>query len=1506
MTRSARSSLLLRAFRVIAGAVLLATCSTETGFAPRTRIESRFDASYLFQAGGEYTIPIDQVVLTLRRESDNSIAFSRTLTSAEYQQSGGDLVITVTFELTSNPENFLFDAVAYSGGVEYYRASGSVTASANTTTTTPPITPTYTGPGAGADSVHIPAVTTLLGGQSATLTGDVYQGGSIVPGVPIAWSSSDSNEIVPVANGLKTATVIAPATGAGNVTITAKTPTGLTTSGAVQYSPAPTSIVKISGDGQSVPIGTQAAQPLVVEVRDPTSAPLPNVSVTFAVVAGPTGTSVSPTTIATNGQGRAQATLTAGTAAGPITVTATGQGIATPATFTATATQPVGAPATVTPNSAVTQSGIVNQLVTAPPSVIVRDAAGQPVPGATVTFAVAGGGGSLAGASQTTNASGIATVGSWRLGQIAGANTVTATVTGITPASFSATGTATAPLTVTKDSGDAQTGSPSTALANPLVVQVQDSFANVVSGATVAWSVTAGGGSVAPTSATTDVNGRSRTTWTLGATGTQTARATVGTLAPANFSATVNTGPPGISLAFVGIPDVGVGRTATVRATSSVPAGAGGVAVTLTSDATALVQVQAPATVTIPQGGTTADFSVLGVAVGSTTLRANATGYTEGTLAITVQNRNISVPPALNVPYGQTASLPIQLPAPAPAGGVSFTVVSSSPGNVSVASSPVTIAAGGQTANATLNGVLPGPATITVSNPSYVDGVTAATTTASLRIVQAPSTTINASFGTTLTINFESNGTPAAAPAPGITVSLSSANAACVAPTTPITIATGLVSTTAAIAYGGTATLPCTTKVLAQATNLLSDSITVTVNPIPGISVGTATVGSGLQTNTSFTLGASNHGGVAVTLTSDNASLLLAPNATTAGASQITIPVANGTQSVGFYVQGADGVVTTTTGTVTVSAPGFTDGTATQTAVPGGIILAGLPGTTTTLSPATAIYAYVGVPSGNSVSIQNRRAGAGPLTVTFSTPATGIGELLKAATAAGTTQTAQIQPGTYYTPFDTTSGGVAFHPLASGATTVSASAVGYLAQPNATGSVTVSQPTITVGTATVGSGLQTNTSFSLGAPSPAGLTITVTSDNPSILLSPNATTAGQGSISISPAAGTSSIGFYVQGADTVTAQTQGTVTVSAAGYATGTATMTVVQGGVILAGLPGTTTTLSPSNMIYAYVGVPSGNSVSIQNRRAGAGPLTVTFSTPANGIGELLKAATAAGATQTAQIQPGTYYTPFDTTSGGVAFHPLLSGATTVSVSAPGYVAQPNATGSVTVSQPTISVGAATVGSGLQTNTSFTLGAPNHGGVTVTLTSSNGQVLLSPNATTAGASQITIPVANGTQSVGFYVQGLEGVTQSATATVTVQASGFTDGTATVTVVQSGVVVVAVPATIASTAATVDIYAYVGIPSGNSVSIQNRRPGSALAVTFQSSNSAAATLVTTADPGGNATQTAQIVAGTYYTPFSVATGGVGLDPLTPGSSTISVSIPGFITVPLGTQQVTVQ
>jgi adhesin/invasin len=71
----------------------------------------------------------------------------------------------------------------------------------------------------------------------------------------------------------------------------------------------------------------------------------------------------------------------------------------------------------------------------------VTDANGQGVAGVTVNFAVTAGGGSVTGASQVTDAAGVAAVGSWTLGSTA-TQTLTATVPALAltgnPTSFNA------------------------------------------------------------------------------------------------------------------------------------------------------------------------------------------------------------------------------------------------------------------------------------------------------------------------------------------------------------------------------------------------------------------------------------------------------------------------------------------------------------------------------------------------------------------------------------------------------------------------------------------------------------------------------------------------------------------------------------------------------------------------------------------------------------------------------------------------------------------------------------------------------------------------------------------------------------------------------------------------------------------------------------------------------------------------------------------------------------
>jgi hypothetical protein len=89
--------------------------------------------------------------------------------------------------------------------------------------------------------------------------------------------------------------------------------------------------------------------------------------------------------------------------------------------------------------SPTTLTGVAATAVTEVPSVRVTDQSGQPMAGVAVTFQVLSGGGSVTGGSATTNASGVATVGSWTLGATPGANTMSATAAGLTPVVFTAT-----------------------------------------------------------------------------------------------------------------------------------------------------------------------------------------------------------------------------------------------------------------------------------------------------------------------------------------------------------------------------------------------------------------------------------------------------------------------------------------------------------------------------------------------------------------------------------------------------------------------------------------------------------------------------------------------------------------------------------------------------------------------------------------------------------------------------------------------------------------------------------------------------------------------------------------------------------------------------------------------------------------------------------------------------------------------------------------------------------
>ena len=266
----------------------------------------------------------------------------------------------------------------------------------------------------------------------------------------------------------------------------------------------------VSGDDQEGLPGAALDKAFVVEVRNQSDKPLPEVQVTFSVTNG--GGTLSATSVTTDANGRAESRLTLGPNLGTNTVTVSVAGITQTETFNA---EGIRIPETLEIISGKDQEGLPGEALAKPFVVEVRDRSDKPLPGAQVTFSVAGGGGTLSVTSTTTDSNG-RTESTLTLGPNPGTNTVSVSVTGIqTEQTFTAEGIR-IPETLEIISGKGQEGLPGEALAKPFVVEVRDQTDKPLPGIEVVFSVTSGGGTLDATSATTDSNGRAESTLTLG------------------------------------------------------------------------------------------------------------------------------------------------------------------------------------------------------------------------------------------------------------------------------------------------------------------------------------------------------------------------------------------------------------------------------------------------------------------------------------------------------------------------------------------------------------------------------------------------------------------------------------------------------------------------------------------------------------------------------------------------------------------------------------------------------------------------------------------------------------------------------------------------------------------------------------------------------------------------------------------------------------------------------
>ena len=309
----------------------------------------------------------------------------------------------------------------------------------------------------------------------------------------------------------------------------------------------PAAVTLLQGDGQNGRVGEALPQPLVAEVTDAAGRPVQGATIVFVLMDPAPDASLTPDTTTTDADGTATAQVVLGTRpggqAGEVRALG-GQGqVAATANFTVNAVSENANG--ISAVSGQDQTGQIGTTLASPLLVQVADAFGNPIAGVTVAWA-ADGGGSVSSETTTTGADGQTSV-TRTLGSATGTQRTLASVNELagSPVTFVHTATAGAASGVSIVSGDDQTGPVSTELTGPLVVQVKDGAGNAVPGVAVSWVIGAGGGSVTPSTSTTDAAGQAVAAWTMGATpGPNTVSAVVSGIGVVEFSATATAGAP--------------------------------------------------------------------------------------------------------------------------------------------------------------------------------------------------------------------------------------------------------------------------------------------------------------------------------------------------------------------------------------------------------------------------------------------------------------------------------------------------------------------------------------------------------------------------------------------------------------------------------------------------------------------------------------------------------------------------------------------------------------------------------------------------------------------------------------------------------------------------------------------------------------------------------------------------------------------------------------------------
>ena len=270
------------------------------------------------------------------------------------------------------------------------------------------------------------------------------------------------------------------------------------------------------------------------------------------------------------------------------------------------------------------------------------------------------------------------------------------------------------------------------------------------------------------------------------------------------------------------------GQQAAFPVTLNQPA-LGGLFLTLTSSDPSKVTIT-PDTVMILSGTTTPVRmpQVTGVGFGSATISVSGYNLTGDSKTVSVVGSGAIVLSGNNLNVGQSASYPITLSSPAPAGGATVALSVSDPSTLSLSSSSIFVSAGTTTpaVQPTITGLKAGSATITASASGY----STATQTIQVQSAQATAAlsfspnSLNVSAGTSA--SFVLNLSPAQ-PTP-TTITLSNSNPAAATLPTSVTIGAGSTSVGVSVTALGAGTATIAAASSSPAVSGTSATITVT------------------------------------------------------------------------------------------------------------------------------------------------------------------------------------------------------------------------------------------------------------------------------------------------------------------------------------------------------------------------------------------------------------------------------------------------------------------------------------------------------------------------------------------------------------------------------------------------------------------------------------------------------------------------------------------------------